>query len=188
ESRAVFKCKSKYLKATPRGLPRRPRWIARSARRNWTPRPWFRGSYGRVQEIRSRWRRRDNDSQQQRRRALQRQGRWFEARDREGRSVESLAGLVEGGYCAWNHKLVSLQPSKTGTKVVLSFANGVSETVDFVVGADGAWSKVRPHLSSVSPAYTGVSFFDITLPKTTVHSLPIGGFFPWMERVQVSAA
>ncbi|KAF8605090.1 2-polyprenyl-6-methoxyphenol hydroxylase-like oxidoreductase [Ceratobasidium sp. AG-I] len=68
---------------------------------------------------------------------------------------------------AWDHVLASVQPSSDG-KHELHFKNGKVETgFDLVVGADGAWSRVRPLLTSVVPFYSGISSFEfnITDPK-----------------------
>jgi hypothetical protein len=40
---------------------------------------------------------------------------------------------------------------------------------DFVVGADGAWSKIRGALTNVLPHYTGVSFWEISHPNNENH-------------------
>ncbi|ULR55531.1 FAD-dependent oxidoreductase [Streptomyces deccanensis] len=51
----------------------------------------------------------------------------------------------------------------TGDGAVVSFEDGRQETFDLVVGADGAWSRVRPALSSVTPHYTGVTTVETSL-------------------------
>lgn len=46
----------------------------------------------------------------------------------------------------------------------IEFENGSSEAgFDLIVGADGAWSKVRPLLTHIPPFYSGISGFDIQL-------------------------
>jgi 2-polyprenyl-6-methoxyphenol hydroxylase-like FAD-dependent oxidoreductase len=67
----------------------------------------------------------------------------------------------------WSHVLASVQPA-ADNKYDLHFKDGkVDAGFDFVVGADGAWSHVRPLLTSVTPFYSGVSGveFHITDPK-----------------------
>ncbi|BFV61128.1 NAD(P)/FAD-dependent oxidoreductase [Kitasatospora sp. CMC57] len=55
----------------------------------------------------------------------------------------------------------------TGTPagVLVHFADGRQETFDLVVGADGAWSRVRPAVSSVTPHYTGVTSVESSLDE-----------------------
>ena len=50
-----------------------------------------------------------------------------------------------------------------GGKHQLTLAIGETVTKRVVVGADGAWSKVRPLLSSVQPVYLGISFVETHL-------------------------
>ncbi|WP_447038873.1 FAD-dependent oxidoreductase [Streptomyces sp. DSM 118878] len=47
--------------------------------------------------------------------------------------------------------------------VLVHFADGRQETFDLVVGADGAWSRTRPAVSSVTPHYTGVTLVETSL-------------------------
>ncbi|KAF7725068.1 hypothetical protein EC973_000475 [Apophysomyces ossiformis] len=50
-------------------------------------------------------------------------------------------------------------------RYTLHFGDGTEETFDFVVGADGAWSRVRPLLSDAKPTYSGVTFHEMRLPN-----------------------
>ncbi|MEU2617689.1 NAD(P)/FAD-dependent oxidoreductase [Streptomyces sp. NPDC007157] len=49
--------------------------------------------------------------------------------------------------------------------VLVHFADGRQETFDLVIGADGAWSRVRPTVSSVTPHYTGVTTVETSLDE-----------------------
>lgn len=70
-----------------------------------------------------------------------------------------LAAHLQPNTVRWGHKLVSAIPLGNGQHR-LYFANGATDVVDLLIGADGAWSKVRPLLSDAAPQYTGVSFLD----------------------------
>ena len=45
----------------------------------------------------------------------------------------------------------------------LRFANGHRIVTEVLVGADGAWSRVRPQLTDARPDYSGVTFIETTL-------------------------
>jgi 2-polyprenyl-6-methoxyphenol hydroxylase-like FAD-dependent oxidoreductase len=71
------------------------------------------------------------------------------------------------GTIRWGHKLTAVS-SAVGGRHVLTFADGSTVTTDLLVGADGAWSKVRPLLSCAKPAYVGVSFVETYLRDADV--------------------
>lgn len=71
------------------------------------------------------------------------------------------------GTIRWGHKLTAVS-SAVGGRHVLTFADGSTVTTDLLVGADGAWSKVRPLLSGAKPAYVGVSFVETYLRDADV--------------------
>jgi 2-polyprenyl-6-methoxyphenol hydroxylase-like FAD-dependent oxidoreductase len=68
---------------------------------------------------------------------------------------------LEPGRIVWGSKVVSVSPTPFGHE--LAFIDGTTVHADLVVGADGAWSKVRSLLTSVKPEYTGVTLVEIRL-------------------------
>lgn len=66
------------------------------------------------------------------------------------------------GTIRWGHKVTALQSLGEG-RHRLNFSDGSTATTGFVVGADGAWSRVRPLLSDVKPVYAGISFIETFL-------------------------
>ncbi|QGZ65361.1 FAD-dependent oxidoreductase [Paraburkholderia acidisoli] len=72
-----------------------------------------------------------------------------------------LESLPEGTV-RWGHKLASVS-AMAGGRHALHFANGATVTADLLVGADGAWSKVRPLVSAARPVYAGLAFVETYL-------------------------
>lgn len=62
----------------------------------------------------------------------------------------------------WGRRVTEVVPG-TRDGVLVRFEDGRQETFDLVVGADGAWSRVRPAVSSVTPRYTGVTLVETSL-------------------------
>ncbi|MBK3575917.1 FAD-dependent monooxygenase [Streptomyces sp. MBT65] len=71
--------------------------------------------------------------------------------------LDSLAAPV-----CWGHRLERVEPLGDG-RHRLHFAHGDTTEADLVIGADGAWSRVRRLLSDALPVYTGVTFVETGL-------------------------
>ncbi|MEU0051381.1 NAD(P)/FAD-dependent oxidoreductase [Streptomyces sp. NPDC006309] len=79
-----------------------------------------------------------------------------------GELRELLLDSLPAGRVRWGAKVTDAQPLGGGRHRV-TLADGTAFTTDLLVGADGAWSRVRSLLSSARPAYTGVSFVEADL-------------------------
>ena len=73
-----------------------------------------------------------------------------------------LLESLPAGTVLWGHKLTTASPLGGG-RHRLTFANDATVTTDLLVGADGAWSRVRPLLSGAKPAYVGTTFIETYL-------------------------
>ncbi|OJJ86411.1 FAD-dependent oxidoreductase [Aspergillus glaucus CBS 516.65] len=69
----------------------------------------------------------------------------------------------------WGHKLLTVASysTATGNKTVLDFGPHGKQVFDLVVGADGAWSRVRNLLTDVKPHYTGTQSITMTIRHIT---------------------
>ena len=78
-----------------------------------------------------------------------------------------LINTVPSDCIKWNHKIMAVRDGRNATtgatEVTLDLgANGIA-TSDFVVGADGAWSRVRKLLTDVKPSYSGTQYVTATV-------------------------
>lgn len=78
-----------------------------------------------------------------------------------------LLDSLTPGTIHWGRPAESVTPLTGGT-TRLHFADGSAETFDLVVGADGAWSRVRDALTGAKPGYSGVAFVEFGLDDSDV--------------------
>jgi 2-polyprenyl-6-methoxyphenol hydroxylase-like FAD-dependent oxidoreductase len=72
-------------------------------------------------------------------------------------------GALPDDAIRWGRKVRTATMTRGGRHEI-EFADGSRIETDMLVGADGAWSKIRPLLSPARPRYSGTRFFEIFFP------------------------
>jgi 2-polyprenyl-6-methoxyphenol hydroxylase-like FAD-dependent oxidoreductase len=98
-----------------------------------------------------------------------------------GQLRDLLLNSLPAGTIRWAKKAAGARALGGGRHEV-TFADGTTITADLLVGADGAWSRIRPLVSTAFPAYTGISFVETDLLAADTRdaasaALVGGGFF-----------
>ncbi|MEV5554879.1 NAD(P)/FAD-dependent oxidoreductase [Nonomuraea wenchangensis] len=67
------------------------------------------------------------------------------------------------GTIQWGHEIASVTPGDGHRPHVINVANGSSVSTEVLIGADGAWSRVRASLNGAMPEYLGTLWVETFL-------------------------
>lgn len=90
---------------------------------------------------------------------------------------ELLLDSLPQGTIRWGSKVTGAEPAADGRYRVVG-EQGELGAFDLVVGADGAWSRVRPLVSAVTPAYTGVVFIELQIDDVDTRHPELAALVP----------
>lgn len=76
-----------------------------------------------------------------------------------GQLRDLLLRSLAPGTVQWGRALESVSRPAGGPRT-LTFTDGTADEADLVIGADGAFSRVRTAVSPATPQYTGVTFLE----------------------------
>jgi 2-polyprenyl-6-methoxyphenol hydroxylase-like FAD-dependent oxidoreductase len=79
-----------------------------------------------------------------------------------GQIRQMLLDSLPDGVIRWGHHLVA------ATEDSLTFRDHTETGFDLIVGADGAWSKIRPLCCYMTPYYSGITCVQMNLQNTSV--------------------
>ena len=83
-----------------------------------------------------------------------------------GELRDLLLAALPADTVRWGSKVTAVRAAGNGHEVELS--DGSTFTAGLLVGADGAWSKVRSALSPATPGYLGLTFVELRLDDASV--------------------
>jgi 2-polyprenyl-6-methoxyphenol hydroxylase-like FAD-dependent oxidoreductase len=80
---------------------------------------------------------------------------------------DMLIDSLPADVIQWGYRTMSVETGIYQHRILFDDRDAI--TADLVVGADGAWSKVRPTVSPIKPVYAGICFVEIALLDGDAH-------------------
>ncbi|UXR55105.1 FAD-dependent monooxygenase [Staphylococcus schleiferi] len=77
-----------------------------------------------------------------------------------GQLCDIILEQIDPSHIQYGYQLKSMAQQDDG-RTIIHFENGETAVTDLVIGADGAFSKVRPYLTDAEPEYTGISMVEM---------------------------